>query len=340
LLGLVAVNLTAVTTVLLVLFVTRLLEGLSTSCSTPSLLGYLSARTEGDAMLRGRVMSWFEVGTAMGMALGAVTGSLLWGALGRPAFVAVGGIYLLSAGLFWLVRDADFQRRRDGGKGGRGEGRSMVESFRRVLRYRTALRFAPAWLAVNAIVGLWLNHAIYQMTEGHSAVGQYLVGALGTGELAAVLGGYTVAFGAGGLAWGSFIGKLGERFVMRVTLVGMIGAGAMIGVMNHSGGPGPLLGLGVAGFVVTVLLESGFAPAAVSYLARLSAELAEDRGLFMGLYSVVLGLGQIVGSWLGGPFADRWAMDGVLMLTFILGAAAVWFTWTLPGGESAQPETA
>ena len=82
-------------------------------------------------------------------------------------------------------------------------------------------------------------------------------------------------------------------------------------------------------FAGSVLAESGFAPAAVSYLARLASEQRADRGLFMGLYSVVLGLGQLVGSWLGGPFADRWGMDGILVLTTVLGTIALALTLRL-----------
>lgn len=351
LIGLVAVNLTAVTTVLFILFVTRLLEGLSTSCATPSLLGYLSDHTEDDPVLRGRVMSWFEVGTALGLVLGAVAGTLLWGGFGGlrpinagwlnlpsieagtpvpwvPAFVLVGGIYLLSALLFWRVRDTSLHLGTT--PTARAARPSIVASFRRVLRYRSALQFAPAWLAVNAIIGLWIHHAIYQMAKGQQAAGQYLVGAFDSRELAAVLGGYTLAFGVGGLAWGSYIGRLGETRVMRLTLVGIIGSGLMMWVINHSGGSGPSLWLGVVGFFVAVLIQSGFAPAAVSYMARLSANLTEDRGLFMGLYSVVLGLGQVLGSWLGGPLADRFAMDGVLFLTFVFGIAAGVCVWSLP----------
>src|SRR5919204_80959 len=130
-LGLIAVQLTALTTILPVLFVTRLLEGLSTASATPALLGYLSARTEHDAAFRGRVMSRFEFNTTLGLALGGVAGSLLWGGLGRPAFVLVGALYLLSALLFWRVRDAD-----DLGPGPDPRRPPLHREILRVLRYR------------------------------------------------------------------------------------------------------------------------------------------------------------------------------------------------------------
>ena len=338
LLGMAMVNLTALTTLLPVLFFTRLLEGLSSACATPPLLSYLAARTEGNAAFRGRVMSLFEAGTALGMALGTVAGSLLWDRLERWGFVVAGGIYLVSAVLYWQVRDADDRRRGDT-QLPLSPHYSPLGGLRQVLACGPLLRFMPAWLAVNSVVGLWLTHAVFQMNEGHAREGQYLVGAFGSSELAAILGGYTLVFGVGIVAWGGLIGRLGELRTMRLTLVGMLGAAAMIWVMNHSGGPGPILWLGLAGFVVTVLLESGFAPAAVSYLAELSSGAAENRGLMMGLYSVVLGLGQVLGGWLGGPFADRWGMDGILALTFILGLIAVGLTWTL-SSEPVRPAPA
>ena len=108
-----------------------------------------------------------------------------------------------------------------------------------------------------------------------------------------------------------------------------LSATAALTLMNHGGGPGPLLWLSIAWFALSVLVESGFAPVAVSYLARLSSSLQADRGLFMGLYSVVLGLGQLIGSWLDGPFANRWGMDGILALTGVLGLIALGLTLRL-----------
>lgn len=347
-LGLVAVELTGLTTVLVILFVTRLLEGLAGAATTPALLGYLSERTDGDGALRGRVMSLFEAGTTVGLALGAVGGSLLWDALGRAGFFAVGGLYLVSFLAFWWTRRLDKRvpcspnvgrvRRAvltaDAAPGNDEPDNSprplsLLQSVRTVARYRPLIRFMPAWLAVNAVVGLWLTHAVYQMTSGRDLAGQYLVGAFSSQTVAIILAGYTVTFGIGITAWGFAFRWLSETVVMRVAMAAMLSATAALSLMNHSGGPGPPLWLGVAAFVVSVLIESGFAPAAVSYLARLSAGLRADRGLFMGLYSVVLGMGQLLGSWIGGPFADRWGMDGILALTAALGLAALGLTMRL-----------
>jgi len=42
----------------------------------------------------------------------------------------------------------------------------------------------------------------------------------------------------------------------------------------------------------------------------------------MGLYSIVLGLGQVLGGSVGGPFAQAWGLDGMAMLTLALGGIA------------------
>jgi hypothetical protein len=57
--------------------------------------------------------------------------------------------------------------------------------------------------------------------------------------------------------------------------------------------------------------------------ARLDlSERHASRGAALGLYSFVLAAGQLAGNVLGGPFAARWQMDGVLMPTRIRDAAA------------------
>jgi predicted MFS family arabinose efflux permease len=71
------------------------------------------------------------------------------------------------------------------------------------------------------------------------------------------------------------------------------------------------------------MLESGFTPAALAHLADISSLFPEKRGVLMGLYSVLLGVGQLAGGWLGGPFVETWGFNGILYLTFILIALSV-----------------
>src|SRR5262249_14659919 len=107
LLGLIAVQMTAMTVVLSLLVITRLLEGLSTASSVPATLGYISEATDGRPALRARVMGLFEITLVGGIALGTSVSGYLWESFGKastvagvrltsPAFAMNGLIYLIS----------------------------------------------------------------------------------------------------------------------------------------------------------------------------------------------------------------------------------------------------
>ncbi len=336
LLGLVAVQLTAATTILWLLLITRLLEGLSSASSIPAILGFLSARTEHDRVLRGRVMALFEASTAIAIVGGSVVGTLLWGGVGRWAFVLLGIPYLISAFLFRRVREhpSEFAPHRD-----------LHTSAMNLLRQRAIWRFLPAWLAVNAVVGLWNTHAIYQLRIHNPPPGQYLAGlyADDTRGLALALGIYAVLFAGGSMAWGYAFKRLTETAIMRIAIGGLFLACVAAWLINHSGSNEVLRGVALGLFALGVLIESGFLPAAVGYLARLSSLIATDRGLFMGLYSVVMGLGALLGGALGAPFVGGQvpflpvSIDGVIVLTAVLGIVSLAVVVALGSGA---PDTA
>ena len=68
---------------------------------------------------------------------------------------------------------------------------------------------------------------------------------------------------------------------------------------------------------------AGATPAALGLLADISEAFPDDRGAVMGLYSVFLAVGQIIGSVIGGAAADQWAFDGILFATLILMGVAI-----------------
>src|SRR5436190_11393067 len=83
LLGAIAVQITAMTSLLALLVFARLLEGLSTGSSVPATLGYISEATVGRPNLRARVMGLFEITLVGGIAIGAIVGGYLWTLFGR-----------------------------------------------------------------------------------------------------------------------------------------------------------------------------------------------------------------------------------------------------------------
>jgi len=60
---------------------------------------------------------------------------------------------------------------------------------------------------------------------------------------------------------------------------------------------------------------SGATPAALGLLADVSEGFEEDRSAIMGLYSVFLGIGQVLGAILGGLAASWKGIDGLIVAT-------------------------
>ncbi len=334
--GFVAVQMTSMTTVVWLLLITRLLEGLSTASNAPSTLGYISAATSGSASLRGRVVGMFEVATIGGMAAGLWLGGRMWDSFGKPqtlgflhltspAFALDGLIYLLSLVIFaWGLHEVEFHQ-----PGGTSISRG-VEAIRatwlRYWRLATAgrvLRFVPAWLAINAVLGVWLNHVARQLTRSRDFPTQLLTGGFSAGQAGALFAAYAIVFALGILAWGIVLGRLCKTSVMLAGTGGLLVAVASLWTLNRLPALShPLVVPLACVFLVGLVVQSGFTPAALAYLADITEDYAADRGAIMGLYSVFLGVGQFCGATVGGPFADWRGMDGVIAVTAILGLLA------------------
>lgn len=88
-----------------------------------------------------------------------------------------------------------------------------------------------------------------------------------------------------------------------------------------------------------VLVEAGYTPAVFGHLAQLTVPVDASRGAALGLYSVLLGAGQVAGNLLDGPFAARWQMDGVLALTAILAVVSLRGVRRMAAESAAGPLT-
>lgn len=325
-LGLIAVQMTAMTVLLWLLVITRLLEGLSTASSVPATLGYISEATDGRPALRARVIGLFEITLVGGIALGASVAGYLWRYFGHratvlgldltsPAFAINGLIYLASLFIFaWGLKDL---KRLPGTTAG---ARGKLDHYRVLLRSRAVWMFIPAWLAIFSVIGVWINNSIRLLTGDEHRAGQLLMGHISTvqfGNGQAVL---AIVFAAGILVWSFILARYRKTSVMLVAVIGLfILLGTVYG-LNHLGTfSSPLYYPLMAGLLVGIGLLSGFTPAALTYLADVTESYAEDRGSIMGLYSVFLGVGQLLGAVTGGYFAERGGIDGLLVLSAAFG---------------------
>jgi MFS family permease len=311
----------AIVTALPLIFLARTLEGLAVACSTPSLLALISFATRDSAARRGRIMGAFEVASVGGIAAGGVAAGLLWAAAGRGAFLAIAAAYLLA--LAGLLRLRELPPRRPRSRGG-----ARLPA--------AALRFLPAWVAVNAVVGLWITQAPYVLT-GPRVEGQRLAGALDAAGVSLVFTGVGLALGGGILAWGRAVARLGSRRVMVIGLIGLSALGGLLLPLNRtpSAQPWPPALLAVA--ALAIFVAAAFTPAALVHLAEIAEATPDRRGAVMGLYSVFFGLGQVAGSLLGGLGVQALYADGLigLSLLFALGA-----TLGMPLIRAAAPVTA
>jgi MFS family permease len=329
--GAIAVQITALTTMLWLLIVTRLLEGLSTASSVPATLGYISEATTGRPKLRARVIGLFEITFVGGMALGAALGGVVYNLFGKAATVA--GINLTSPafavnGLVYIVSLAIFLyglKNVGGGPSGlhEPEGENRWEHYKTILKSPRVWILVPAWLAINSVIGMWFNFTIRMLTDTEYArlfSDQYLVGRWSDDEQGVYFGFglFLILFTAGILAWSFVLGRLRKTTVMLTAVGGLAAMLPAIYVMNHLDSfQTPTFYAAVGLLLLGAVVMSGFAPAALTYLADVTELHAEDRGSIMGLYSVFLGIGQLIGVSTGGVFAGWRGIDGLLLLSAI-----------------------
>jgi MFS family permease len=318
--GGIAVAMTGMTTHVPTLFVTRLLEGGSTAASVPSTLGFIAEETAHDEKLRGRVVSVFELVSLGGMlAVGPALAGILWDAFGRPAFFINCAFYAVAFGLYaYGVHEVPQERRADieAPVAERSEVTGAVSRYLRMATNRKILLFAPSWLAINAILGLWALQAPLLLKGNVADTSQFLmqgVSATSIGFGEAIL---AVVFGSGLLFWGLVY----SRF--RRTTMLLLGVGAFVLMtldvlaINHLGGTSTTLLVALVGIaVVALFMMSGATPAALGLLADVSEGFEEDRSAIMGLYSVFLGLGQVIGAVIGGVAASWKGIDGLIVAT-------------------------
>jgi MFS family permease len=319
--GGVAIQLLGFTAVIPVLALVRILEGLSTASSAPATLGFISAQTANSERLRGRIMGFYEAATVVGLASGAAIAGQLYDRFATFAFTLVALIYGLSLVLFLFVRD-------------RGSARITTTHHRGILKRmfnRRIMRFAPAWLAANAVLGVWLNVAPF-LAAGAPDPEQFLMGQYSAGEIGTAFLVFGVVFTAGAIVWGFVMPLIGRQATLMWGVAGLAFTSLMLYLLNQASPDRSEVVVTVLTLLVAsgVFVESGFTPAALAYLAEIAEERPEDRGSVMGVYSVLLSVGQLSGAALAGPFADRWGMNGIIVLTGLLCLVAA-FTVTLLG---------
>ncbi len=323
-----AVILTGLTTNLVLIGGTRVLEGAAAAASIPSILGFLAMATTNDEALRGRTSARFELATLGGIGGGTLAAGILydgipgmWHGLGPLAFFVNAGIYGVS---FLIYRygvkapDAPTRARHVAGYG--------ISRYIGLLRRSHIWLLAPTWIAVNAAIGVYSGQGLFNLIriKDPRFVDQLLAGGMNGLEITVGLLAAGAVFVVGLIYWGNRFKTTRRTTILFYGIMG--GAVLVVGAIafNHSGGLDPILRSPfalVAGVGLFVL--AGATPAALGLLADMSEAYPDDRGAVMGLYSVFLGIGQILGSLIGGFAAERAAIDGLLIATLVMMVVAL-----------------
>jgi MFS family permease len=161
---------------------------------------------------------------------------------------------------------------------------------------------------------------------------QLLYGGFGQGEASLLVGVYGLFFLIGMSSWTVFLPKMRRTTVMLIGLVGLAIAIVSLSIINSAGENVAALGdsgkslifLMLPLALLGIMVLSGFTPASLTHLGAISETMPGKRGAVMGLYSVLLGIGQLVGTFIGGIFVDAAGFYGLMLFSVLLGLVSLW----------------
>jgi MFS family permease len=167
---------------------------------------------------------------------------------------------------------------------------------------------------------MWINHSPRLLVERDHFSGQALMGAYSEVRFGNGFAAFALIFAAGVLLWSLIIGRYRKTSIMLIAVAGLFMTMLMTYLLNHSTRSSNQLSYVLTACLLTGFITlSGFTPAALTYLADITEKYVEDRGSIMGLYTVFLGIGQVVGTALGGVLATHAGVDGLILLSTAFG---------------------
>ena len=309
---------------LAILLIARFNEGASAACAVPTTLVLLSRATDGEPKRRLRVMGLFEITSLIGMILGFVLAGVSWDSLGAKAFLLLAPLYVGA----WLL----IGERQAGEESSSPAAAPVFETLRVLARIPGNIGFGVSWLSVNAVVGVWIQQGPYLLKLPLRSPTQVLVGGYSGREIGLIFGCWGAVFLVGIAIWSLLGARWDRRRALSLALAGLLSVAATLAFVNH-GAPAALVALAA----LFVLVESGYTPVAFAHLADATVTLDPSRGAALGLYSVLLAAGQLLGNVIGAPFAARWQMDGVLTATALFALVALAGVSRMPRSATAEP---
>ena len=123
--------------------------------------------------------------------------------------------------------------------------------------------------------------------------------------------------------------RISLQRALRITLTAMLIVCGEFFLLNHIGSEKARWVIGGI-TAISIMVESGFTPAALSLLSGAIGAQA-GRGAAMGIYSVLLSVGAILGSFMAAAMGGRFAVDGLIYGTLAMAITALIFVQRLDG---------
>lgn len=343
--------------ILLLVMVGRLLEGTAAALNAPSNLGYLTDVTIGNEKLRVRVLTAYQVMTIAGIALAIPFGGLVWSLVGRAGFFVAIALYALCYIVIALWMRESLSREHTADQHGSIKEYKEILTNKRIFTFVPAWlainALIGAWLTLSLIILAYPTHVCHVAVEKVSDTirpavaafaqnycafapgevdadarfpNQLLHGGFLPGEASYIVGLYGVVFIVGMALWTGIVPKMRRTTVMVIAVAGLFVSCIALLLVNGLGNNPATLSESAKGevwlllpvVIISVLVMSGFTPAALTHLAAISETMPGKRGAVMGLYSVLLGIGQLVGVFIGGLFVDWDGFTGLMIYSLIL----------------------
>ncbi len=270
---------------------------------------------------RARLMGYFDLATLFGLVGGYGMGVLLTtpeiGFLPFTILVAASAVCVFG-GIFAQV----------GMKETRVHAHIQLSIFgliRQVLNDKRIQQLIPVYVPIIAMYGMLIAYAKDILHEHFSLTAIDML----------------VLFGmmGGALILGIIImGHLSDRMMKRRPFIGggLFGFGVLGFLIISASGPDGMAMLWSIWPLLPIFgfIAGAFPPAAMAYLTDISAE--DARGTTMGVYSIIFGLGMVIGPSIGGIAYGTYGLVGLGILIGILIAIAIVGTYFMPEAQLVE----
>lgn len=259
---------------------------------------------------RGREMGIYDFANLGGYVAGIFVAGLLVQTKFLRAPFYFGSVLALAGAIFAYVKVHDKMDK------SRSRVLSPIETLQILFRDRRAAGMFPIWLSVTTFIGMVLSFGPR----------------LGSSPLlsSSILGGAILLLAITQPYFGHLSDNYGRDRLMMLGMLSLIGLFVSIISMIRA----QLSWFFVAPFLAIFGLGSlAFAPAALAMLGDFAPE--RGRGTTMGVYSVVISLGTIIGPLLGGYLLDRYGLSSLLYAGLVILITALAIAIILAGPRFA-----